>query len=217
MDVISNPNLTEAKKAEALARQKKTAEYNVNKQKFFTSSNPAKILSGEYRKQQRIQTQTTREAQVYMQKLSPFRNQKGFKDTNLTVSSPMQAERYVTLSDGTSKNAPHGGTDLSTYTGRKVFSPVSGTVLYSGFESTMGNYVMIKTNSGGYILYMHLQSANLAKAGQKVTSSSPIGHAGDTGSVEVKGQGVGCLHVEYWDKNMRRVNPKQFVQGGYNI
>lgn len=123
----------------------------------------------------------------------------------------MQASRTVTGTNGKTVTREHKGTDVSTYTGRAIYAPKTGEVIASGYEKSMGNYVLFKCENGGYIKLMHLQAANLPKAGTHFIEGSRLAHVGNTGFVNTKDSGV--LHIECFDKRMRLVDPKQFIKG----
>lgn len=54
----------------------------------------------------------------------------------------------------------------------------------------MGNYLLFRCEGGGYIKLMHLQAANLPKAGTLFIEGRPLAHVGDTGFVNTKGTGI---------------------------
>lgn len=206
-DTISNPNLTKQQKAEALMRIKGVAEYMDSEKQVNESKDPRKLLTAAYMKTQKAHTQSTEEAQRYLAKLGLFKNQLGLKDSNIVVSEGMQEARPAT-------GQPHKGTDVSTYTGRAIYAPKAGKVVASGYEKTMGNYLLFECEGGGYIKLMHLQAANLPSAGTVLKEGMRMGHVGNTGTVRVSNkQTDGVLHVECFDKRMRLVDPKQFIKG----
>ena len=207
----TNPDLTKVQRAEAISRAKNIAEGWARKEESFKKKDPNNLLKAEYVNRFKIQDQSKREAQQYLAKMGLFRNQLGFKDGNIHVTSAMQQEREVTLANGQVVKRRHNGTDISTYLGRQIVAPADGQVIASGYEPTMGNYVLFKYNDGGYIKLMHLQSANLPKAGTVLKEGQGLGHVGNTGSVTTKNAGI--LHIECFDTFMRLVDPKKFIKG----
>ena len=210
-DTISNPDLTKAQKAEALTRIKGVAEHMDSQNQINKSKDPTKLLTAGYMQTQHAHNQSTEEAQRYLAKLGLLRNGAGFKDSNIKVTSPMQAKRTVMGTNGQTVTREHKGTDISTYLGRQIVAPKTGKVVASGYEKSMGNYLLFECEGGGYIKLMHLQAANLPKAGVHVIEGRPLAHVGNTGFVDTKNTGV--LHVECFDKKMRLVDPKQFIKG----
>lgn len=210
-DTISNPNLTKGEKAQALTRIKGVAEHMDAQKQVNESKDPRKLLTASYMKTQHAKDQSAQDAQRYLAKMGLFKNQMGWKDTNITVSSPMQASRTVKGTNGQTVTREHKGTDVSTYTGRTIYAPMTGEVLASGYEKSMGNYVLFKCEGKGYIKLMHLQSANLPKAGTHLLAGRPLANVGNTGFVNTKSSGI--LHIECFDKRMRLVNPEDFLKG----
>ena len=210
-NTTADPNLSKAEKAQALMRIKGVAEHMQEQKEVNESKDPRKLITASYMRTQKAHNQTSQEAQRYLAQMGLFKNQMGWKDSNIKVSSPMQASRTVTGTNGKTVTREHKGTDVSTYTGRAIYAPKTGEVIASGYEKSMGNYVLFKCENGGYIKLMHLQSANLPKAGTHFIEGSRLAHVGNTGFVNTKDSGV--LHIECFDKRMRLVDPKQFIKG----
>lgn len=210
-DTISDKELTKAEKAQALMRIKGVAEHMQEQKEVNESKDPRKLLTASYMQTQKAHDQNAQEAQRYLAQMGLFKNQMGWRDSNIKVSSPMQSSRTVTGTDGKTVTREHKGTDVSTYTGRAIYAPKTGEVIASGYEKSMGNYVLFKCQNGGYIKLMHLQAANLPKAGTHIIEGSRLAHVGNTGFVNTKDSGV--LHIECFDKRMRLVDPKQFIKG----
>lgn len=76
----------------------------------------------------------------------------------------------------------HGGFDISTGVNSPVYSMTSGVVLYSEFNSSYGNYIIIQDQTTGTaILYAHLRDLPLKRVGQTVNFLEQIGIEGTTG------------------------------------
>ena len=210
-NTTADPNLSKAEKAQALMRIKGVAEHMQEQKEVNESKDPRKLITASYMRTQKAHNQAPQEAQRYLAQMGLFKNQMGWKDSNIKVSSPMQASRTVTGTNGKTVTREHKGTDVSTYTGRAIYAPKTGEVIASGYEKSMGNYVLFKCENGGYIKLMHLQAANLPKAGTHFIEGSRLAHVGNTGFVNTKDSGV--LHIECFDKRMRLVDPKQFIKG----
>lgn len=216
-EITTDDNLTPAEKNRRLEDTARVAQLMEAQQERVSATNPMKLITAEYHKFQRVETQNAIDAQKSIAKLGLFKNQMDWNDTNITVSSTMQKERKVTIEDdkGNKKtvNRPHYGTDVETYLGRQIYAPFTGKVVASGFEASMGNYLLLERADGkGYMTLMHLQYANLPKAGANFIKGRPLAHVGNYGDVTTK-DGVGILHVECWDKRMKLVNPEEFLKG----
>lgn len=205
-DVIGNPDMSKGDKKKALSRIGKVADYMCNKKQANESHDPMKLLTSNYMHTQRVHTQNIQEAQRYLAQMGLFHNQAGLRDTNIHVTSTMKQGRTI---NGVTRD--HYGTDVETWLGRQVYAPEAGTVIASGYEASMGNYVLYKCGSKGYIKLMHLQSADLPKAGTQVGVGQMIGRVGATGHVTTTNTGI--LHIECFNTRMQLVDPKQFVRG----
>lgn len=210
-NTISDPKLSKAEKVQALMRIKGVAEHMRAQKEINESKDPRKLLTAPYMQTQKAHDQSAEEAQRYIAQMGFFKNQTGGRDLNIKVTSPMQASRTVTGTNGKTVTRDHKGSDVSTYLGRAIYAPKTGEVIASGYEESMGNYVLFRCESGGYIKLMHLQAANLPKAGTYLTKGTRLAHVGNTGFVNTKDTGV--LHIEFFDKKMRLVDPKQFIKG----
>ncbi len=76
----------------------------------------------------------------------------------------------------------HRGTDLESKTGDKVISTGDGTVLSTGFDPALGNFVKIKHQYGFESIYGHLSKIGIKK-GAMVKKGQYIGNVGATGTV----------------------------------
>jgi murein DD-endopeptidase MepM/ murein hydrolase activator NlpD len=208
-EIISDTTLTNQEKARELERIKKIGEDIVADQENNKSKDPLKLLTASYMKTQKFKDHNKGEAQRALVRMRMFKNGVGWNDSNIQVTSAMQANRTVTLSDGTVKEQAHTGTDIATWNGRQIYAPYNVTVLASGHTPSTGNYLLLSVDGGkGYIKMMHLQQANLPKAGTKIGAGQKLAHVGNTGHVTNKDTGV--LHIEFFDKAMRIQNPAQF-------
>lgn len=77
-------------------------------------------------------------------------------------------------------NQFHNGIDIAASTGSAILAAYTGTVVGSGYNSSMGNYVMIDHGDGLYTIYMHA-SALYVSTGQNVTKGDTIAAVGSTG------------------------------------
>lgn len=74
----------------------------------------------------------------------------------------------------------HNGVDLAAPGGSPILAAYDGTVVGAGYNSSMGNYVMINHGDGLYTVYMHA-SALYVSNGQKVSKGAKIAAVGSTG------------------------------------
>lgn len=99
----------------------------------------------------------------------------------------------------------HYGVDFGwiSYKGEPVFASSDSIVVAEGYDSALGNYVVLRFNDGENVIinrYLHLKNRSLVKKGDRVSQGDIIGYMGDTGY----SQGV-HLHFEYW------ICPKAYV------
>lgn len=74
----------------------------------------------------------------------------------------------------------HSGVDLAAPAGTAIYAAASGVVAGAGYNSSMGNYVMINHGSGLYTVYMHA-SALYVSEGDVVAAGQTIAAVGSTG------------------------------------
>jgi len=87
----------------------------------------------------------------------------------------------------------HQGQDVMSPCGTREVAAQGGTVVYSGFQSAAGNYIVIHGLDGTDNSYMHLAQPSPFSKGDTVFTGQQIGVVGDTGDA------VGChLHFEIW-------------------
>jgi murein DD-endopeptidase MepM/ murein hydrolase activator NlpD len=88
----------------------------------------------------------------------------------------------------------HQGQDVMAACGLPLASATAGTVQVTGYQSSAGNYVVIRGAAPvqDYV-YMHLQAPATVKKGTAVAAGQAIGTVGQTGNAQ------GChLHFEIW-------------------
>lgn len=109
-----------------------------------------------------------------------------FLDTSLGLPIDT-ALSWISSSFGPRKNPfsgewkTHKGVDFAAEKGTPVMSVQSGTVSLAKYDTTFGNYIIIKHKNGDATsVYAHL-SALKVKAGQKVNRGDVIGYVGETG------------------------------------
>ena len=75
----------------------------------------------------------------------------------------------------------HSGIDVGAPAGTPIVAACAGTVAWSNFSTSAGNWIGISHGNGVVSVYMHM-SARIAQAGQHVNKGQTIGLVGTTGS-----------------------------------
>ncbi|MGH2970453.1 MAG: M23 family metallopeptidase, partial [Solirubrobacteraceae bacterium] len=90
----------------------------------------------------------------------------------------------------------HMGQDMFADCGTPVRAAQGGRVVFSGYHSAAGHYLVIRGNgSGEDYVYMHLRDAPRHSKGDNVATAEKIGAVGRSGRAD------GChLHFELWSK-----------------
>jgi len=88
----------------------------------------------------------------------------------------------------------HQGQDVMAACGIPLVSATAGTVHYTGYQSSAGNYMVIRgTAPVQDYVYMHMQAPPALPKGTVVGAGQPVGAVGETGNAQ------GChLHFEIW-------------------
>lgn len=122
---------------------------------------------------------------------------------------PVQGE--ITSKFGVREHPKHGkedfhtGIDISVSTGSEIRATADGIVVFSGYQGTNGNVIMIKHGYGFTTVYAH-NLKNLVTVGQKVKRGEVIALSGSTGSTTGP-----HLHYEVWQNN-KPVNPLTYLK-----
>jgi murein DD-endopeptidase MepM/ murein hydrolase activator NlpD len=189
-DIISNPELTKAEKAEGFLRLKKIGEHFEAEENRIKQKDPTLLLEKEYLKKQKLHNQSLQNAQRAAVKMRMFKNQAGFNDTNLTVTSAMTEDKQAV--------------SIKTTAGRTVVAPMTGEVVASGFDTENGHYILLKTaNNSGFVKLLHLQEDGLPATGTHVIKGYPLARVGNTGTMD----------IECFDKRLKAVDNEQFLKG----
>ena len=77
-------------------------------------------------------------------------------------------------------NAGHRGTDIPAPEGTPILAAHSGTVLFSGWNDSYGNQVLLDNGAGLSTRYAHMTQTAVT-AGEAVTAGQVIGYVGSTG------------------------------------
>lgn len=104
----------------------------------------------------------------------------------------------------------HNGIDIAAPLGTEVHSINAGTVIYTGFQSARGYYIIVK-NGNTKVLYQHLkENSTKVKIGQSISKGQVIANVGNTGA------STGShLHLEIF-KNNTLTNPLNYTYHQYN-
>src|SRR5262249_38271953 len=81
----------------------------------------------------------------------------------------------------TGKEQLHAGQDFRAELGTPIPAAASGTVIYSGFNSGLGNVVIVRNDAGGYSLYAHMQDGERVELGRRIWQGDTLGRVGSTG------------------------------------
>lgn len=139
---------------------------------------------------------------------------KALRQLGVVASRYGGADDTITAGDTVGANRGgynHVGTDVQgAYTGRSILAPVDLTFKYAGADNSMGNYAVYEDKYGRYVLMMHLNTPlTHLKAGATFKKGSKIGTIGNTGRASENG----CLHIEFWSKDLKLLSPKQYLTG----
>jgi hypothetical protein len=135
---------------------------------------------------------TTRDAFDFYQHFFPVRGRHNYGDAQARFGA--QRQGHI-----------HQGQDVLADCGTKLVAAQGGTVIYSGYQSAAGNYVVIHGLDGYDNSYIHLAQPSPFSEGDKVFTGQQIGIVGDTGDA------TAChLHFEIW-------TPPGWYNGGHPI
>lgn len=109
-----------------------------------------------------------------------------FLDTSLGL--PIQANQFIISSGFGPRINPfsgewkdHKGIDFAAQTGTPVFAVTEGIVSFAKYDTTFGNYIILKhRNADATSVYAHLDSMSV-KYGDKIKKGDIIGYVGQTG------------------------------------
>ena len=96
--------------------------------------------------------------------------------------------------DGFGAGRNHMGADIFAPCGTFAIAVMNAKVVYKGFQSSAGNYVVLRAKKlNREYVYMHLQAPSPLLKGGKVVKGQFVGGVGDTGNAS------DChLHFEIW-------------------
>ena len=95
-------------------------------------------------------------------------------------STRVTSEYGQRISPTAGASSNHKGIDIGASYGADIVAAADGTVVFSGYSNTGGNYVMIDHGGSLYTVYMHASSLCVEK-GATVTRGQVIAKVGSTG------------------------------------
>ena len=185
--------LTEKQKGEQASLKKlekaKKKELSGYKELADDSEESEKKIDAEIQAQQAAIAAAERSEQQYNNQASKqikYKGSKGTKGGGWTWPCPSShtiTSEFGYRSDpfGGGGKFFHSGIDIGAPAGTPIVAASSGTVAWSNFSSSAGNWIGISHGNGVVSVYMHM-SARIAKAGQHVNKGQTIGLVGTTGS-----------------------------------
>ena len=110
---------------------------------------------------------------------------------SINFINPIKSDLFIISK---SLNKKHNGLDIVVEKGTLVYSSLAGKILYSGFDRTYGNAILISHKNNFYTFYGHLDTI-LTESHKFVNTGEIIGKVGETG------YSTGPhLHFEIWDE-----------------
>lgn len=99
----------------------------------------------------------------------------------------------------------HRGIDIGSRKGTEIAAADSGEIIWSGWDSSYGNFIKIRHDNGLVTCYAHM-SERLVEVGARVRQGDIIGLVGSTG------QSTGPhLHFEVRTESNERVDPVDYL------
>lgn len=202
-DKLIRKEMTPQEATAALRKLKDEAIPNMILNKQIQDKNNKLIIQGSYRRTVNIPQGNTDKALKAIVDMGIVRNSQGVRANNITIADKPTADRN---NDGIT-NDKHLGFDIGgVYLGQPIYPPQNGTIIASGWEETMGNYAVLQMRNG-YMLVQHL--LHPVEADRIIGRNVVLGYVGNTGRVSESGKANGCLHVEFWDKDLNLLYPEK--------
>ena len=124
-------------------------------------------------------------------------------ENNIKMKYPLKSIHTITKNFGGTIN--HSGIDYRANSGEKILAAASGKVVFSGYEGSYGNYIIIDHGNGIKTMYAHC-STLLKQTGSQVNAGEEIAEVGSTGFSTGP-----HLHFEV-KVNEKPVDPKTYLQ-----
>ena len=99
----------------------------------------------------------------------------------------------------------HYGVDLVAGPKESVLATLDGTVIYTGYDTELGNVITLQHRNGFLSVYKH-NHALLKEIGEHVVAGEAIALVGNTGELSTGPH----LHFELWHQGTS-VNPEEYI------
>lgn len=126
---------------------------------------------------------------------------KGIEDTAAHFIYPIASRDIVRNPPPSAEN----GLNFRAAEGELFWAAAGGSVIYAGFDSELGNTIIIRHSDEWVSIYAHAQRI-LVKTGQVVSQKQSLGKVGKTGQVDRP-----MLHFEMRQES-KNVNPVDFLK-----
>lgn len=97
------------------------------------------------------------------------------------TGAPLAKYTYISSYYGTRSRGWHTGVDFAAPSGTDIYAWKSGTVIFSGWSGSYGNYIKVDHGNGQISCYAHC-SRLAVSVGQSVVQGQIIGYVGTTGN-----------------------------------
>ena len=175
---------SELKSYEAKIASTESDVNSYSKQISAAEAELEKLVEAE-KKRQEEEARKKKEAEEAAKKKSDTSDSSG-KNSASGLRWPLNVSGKITSRFG-SRSSPtkgastyHKGIDIAVSYGTKIVAAGSGTVLTAGYNSAMGNYIVINHGGGLYTYYEHCSRFAVSQ-GAKVSKGQTIAYVGSTG------------------------------------
>ena len=125
-------------------------------------------------------------------------------DDSLFMSKNFSIPVSGFVSKGINQIKKHNGIDIAAVKGDWIRPTLDGIVVFSGYDSIMGNTIIISHSDNIFSLYAH-NDTNLVNIREFVDSNTHIARIGDSGV-----SGGPHLHFEIWQGN-KILDPRDLI------
>ena len=124
---------------------------------------------------------------------------------SLISLQPLAAPVEGFVTKGVSVENGHNGIDIASIKGSFVKATLDGIVVFSGYDSIMGNTIILAHNNNLFSLYGH-NDTNLVESRDFVEVNFPIAKVGNSGTSDGP-----HLHFEIWD-GKKIIDPRNLIK-----
>ena len=165
---------------------------------FNTPANPKNLASLAYRKSLPRIPESSYNVKSATNSFKELRLLK-----NNTITSGIKDNRTVTLKDGRRVTSNHQAYDLRAAVGTSVYMPRSGGSIFAkGSEANsggMGNWAIVRLNTGHFMLLMHLQTVPQVPVGREIKGGQAFALTGNSGNSQAP-----HLDVSFYSADARK-------------